>query len=678
MLDSEIGKIIKTTGKHIKLLEKLGVKTLDDFVKYFPRTYSDSSEIIQIAYAKINQLGTFKGKISNIRNVKTKSGKFLTKAVFGDETGMMETVWFNQPFIKNILKEGSIIYLLGKPKIVGGHFIFSNPSYEAIKPEQLHTARIIPIYHETEGISSKWIREKMHTALNTALPYIEEYLPESTIKKYNLISIKEAIKEIHFPKNEFSIDAARLRLGFDELLFIHLKSLMAKLKTRKMAQSKSKAINVNYENIKSFIAALPFTLTKAQKISTAEILKNMQKPFPMSRLMQGDVGSGKTVVAAIAAFAVIKNGLQVTFLAPTEILARQHHLTLKKLLKSNGIKCEILTGSTSQKERKGILSKLASGEINLIIGTHALIQPNIKFYRLGLAVIDEQHKFGVRQREILNSHGHPHVLNLSATPIPRTLALTIYGDQDLSVIDEMPPGRKTTVTRIVPESKRSDAYNWIRLQIKEKNQQAFVICPLIDESDKLELKAVEKEYERLTNTIFPDLNVSFIHGRLQQRDKDKIMENFRANKINILVSTSIIEVGIDIPNATIMIIEGAERFGLAQLHQFRGRIGRSDQQSYCLLFVNTYSEQGIRRLHAMTRFHSGFRLAEIDLSMRGPGEIFGVKQSGIPDLKMASLTDSKLIAKVHEAANELLTEDPELMNFRKLKNKISEFSEICS
>jgi len=676
MLESKIGEIINTTGKHIKLLEKLGIKTLGDFINYFPRTYSDSSEIIQIAYAKINQLGTFKGRISNIKNTISKNKKILTKAIFSDETGAIEVIWFNQPFIKNILREGSMIYLYGKPKIHNGHLIFSNPSYEEMKFEQLHTARIIPVYHETEGISSKWIREKMHIALKKALPFIEEYLPENIIKKYNLMPLQTAIKEIHFPKNESSILSARLRLGFDELLFIHLKSLMSKFKTRKMAQGKSKAIKVDYEHIKKFIARLPFTLTKAQKISTAEILKDMQKPFPMSRLMQGDVGSGKTIVAIIAAFAAIENGFQAAFLAPTEILAQQHYITIKNILEPWQIKCAILTGSTLKKERTDILSKLTSGEIHIIVGTHALIQPDIKFHNLGLAVIDEQHKFGVRQREILNSHGNPHVLNLSATPIPRTLALTIYGDQDLSIIDEMPPGRKTVITRIVPESKRSDAYNWIRSQIKEKKQQAFIICPLIDESDKLELKAVEKEYKHLANDIFPELKVGFIHGRMPQQDKNKIMEDFRTNKINILVSTSVIEVGIDVKNANIMIIEGAERFGLAQLHQFRGRIGRGDQQAYCLLFINTYSEQGIRRLHAMTRFHSGFKLAEIDLSMRGPGEVFGVRQSGIPDLKMANLTDNKLIAKVHEAAEEIIKTDPELLNFPKLKNKILKFAEI--
>lgn len=675
-LDSPIKKVIRTTGRHLRLLEKLNIKTAGDLINYFPRSYSDSSEVIELAYAKINQLSTFKGRISSITNIRTKTGKILTKAVFSDKSGMIEVVWFNQPFITRILKEGSVIFLSGKPKIINHRLTLSNPSYEQVKPEQLHTARIIPIYHETEGLSSKWLREKIAAVLEPAIQEIEEYLPETIIRKYNLMPIKQAYKEIHFPQNEFTIDSARKRLGFDELLFIHIKSLLSKQKTISRTINTSRAINVNYDEIKRFIAGLAFMLTKAQKISTAQILRDMQKDFPMSRLMQGDVGCGKTVVAAIAAFAAIKDKWQAVFMAPTEILANQHNKTLRKLLEPHRIVCELLTGSTSAKERRKISQGLTNGDIHLIIGTHALIQPNIKFRHLGLAVIDEQHKFGVRQREILNSHGYPHVLNLSATPIPRTLALTIYGDQDLSIIDEMPPGRKQIITRIVPESKRADAYNWIRKQIQQRNEQAFVICPLIDESDKLELKAVEKEYERLTNVVFPDLSVSFVHGRLSQENKDKIMDDFKANRINILVSTSVIEVGIDIPNATIMIIEGAERFGLAQLHQFRGRIGRGESQSYCFLFTNTWSEQGIRRLHSLTRFHSGFKLAEIDLSMRGPGEFFGVKQSGIPDLKLASLTDSHLIAQVHEAAKELMAANPDLNNFPKLKNRIGQFSDI--
>ncbi|HBB02987.1 MAG: ATP-dependent DNA helicase RecG, ATP-dependent DNA helicase RecG [Candidatus Peregrinibacteria bacterium GW2011_GWF2_38_29] len=676
MLNTQISKAIKTTGKHLKLLEKLGIKTVEDFINYFPRDYTDASEVTKLAYLKINQLTTFKGTIINIESSRTKNGKFIIKAVFKDDTGMIEIIWFNQPYITRVLRKGSEIFISGKAKIAGGHMILSSPTFEIVKQEQIHTARIIPIYHETGGISSKWIREKLKPILESEIQNIEEYLPEEIIQKFGLISIKEAIYQIHFPKDESTIGKAVKRLGFDELLLIHLKSLIAKYKNQKASAGTSKSIKINYETIKSFLKTLPFELTKAQKLTLTEILKDMERPHPMARLLQGDVGSGKTIVAGIAAFAAIKQGYQTVFMAPTEILAKQHSKTFEKFFKPQGIKIELLIGSTSSKTKKEILEKLKKGEINLIIGTHALIQKEVKFKNLGLAIIDEQHRFGVLQREILNSHGFPHTLNLSATPIPRTLALTIYGDQDLSIIDEMPPGRKIIATHIVPENKRKDAYNWIRRQIKEKKTQVFIICPLIDESDKIEIKTVNEEYRYLANDIFPDLEVSFIHGKLSQDDKDRIMNDFQENRINILVSTSIIEVGIDVPNASIMIIEGSERFGLSQLHQFRGRIGRGEQQSYCFLFTNAKSEDGVKRLNAMTKFHSGFKLAEIDLSIRGPGEIFGVRQSGIPDLKVASLTDSVLISKVHETATILMSNDPELLKFPKLKEKLKKLSEI--
>ncbi|KKR06968.1 MAG: ATP-dependent DNA helicase RecG, ATP-dependent DNA helicase RecG [Candidatus Peregrinibacteria bacterium GW2011_GWC2_39_14] len=676
MLNTQISKAIRTTGKHLKLLEKLRIKTVEDFINYFPRDYTDASEVTKLAYLKINQLATFKGTILNIESSRTKNGKFITQAVFKDDTGVIEVIWFNQSYITKVMRKGSEVFLSGKPKIAGGHLTLSSPTFEPVRQEQIHTARIIPVYHGTEGISSKWIREKLKPILESEIQNIEEYLPEEIIQKFSLISIKEAIYQIHFPKDESIIGKAIKRLGFDELLLIHLKSLIAKYKNKKASTSIAKSINIDYEAVKSFLKTLPFELTNAQKLTLAEILKDMEKPHPMARLLQGDVGSGKTIVAGIAAFAVIKQGYQTAFMAPTEILAKQHLKTFEKFFKQHGIKIELLIGSTKNKEKKEILEKLKKGEINLIIGTHALIQKEVKFKNLGLAIIDEQHRFGVLQREVLNSHGFPHTLNLSATPIPRTLALTIYGDQDLSIIDEMPPGRKIIATHIVPENKRKDAYNWIRKQIKEKQTQVFIICPLIDESDKLEIKAVNEEYRYLANNIFPDLEVSFIHGKLSQDDKDRIMNDFQANRINILVSTSIIEVGIDVPNATVMIIEGAEKFGLSQLHQFRGRIGRGEQQSYCFLFANTKSEDGVKRLNAMTKFHSGFKLAEIDLSIRGPGEIFGVRQSGIPDLKVASLTDSVLISKVHETATILMSNDPELSKFPKLKEKIEKFSEI--
>lgn len=395
----------------------------------------------------------------------------------------------------------------------------------------------------------------------------------------------------------------------------------------------------------------------------------------MSRLVQGDVGSGKTVVAGAVMLNAIKHGYQTALMAPTEILARQHYQTLFKLFSPFGINIQFIAGSTVQSQKEQIANDLKTGTIDAVVGTHALIQENIGFKNLGLAVIDEQHRFGVKQRDILKSNGSPHLLSLSATPIPRTLAMTLYGDQDLSVIDEMPKGRQQIITRIVPEKKRMDAYHWIEEQIKS-GRQAFVICPLIDESDVLEVKSAIQEFEYLQEHIFPKLKLGLLHGKMKAKEKDEIMELFKQNMINILVSTSVIEVGIDIPNATIMMIEGADRFGLSQLHQFRGRVGRGEHQSYCFLFTDKKSDEGKKRLQAMVDHSSGFKLAEIDLSLRGPGEIYGVKQSGIPDLKMASLTDSITINLAREAAKKLIDQDPQLSNYPKLKEKVKEMEEV--
>jgi len=392
----------------------------------------------------------------------------------------------------------------------------------------------------------------------------------------------------------------------------------------------------------------------------------------MLRLLQGDVGSGKTVVAAIAALVAMQSGYQVALMAPTEILVKQHYVTMKKFLGAENLQIALITGSLKQSEKKKIVDELKEGKINLIIGTHALIQEEVGFKNLALAIIDEQHRFGVLQREKLQNHGSPHLLNLSATPIPRTLSMTLYGDQDLSILDEMPPGRQTIITRIVPEYKRNDAYLWIESQVKS-GRQVFIVCPLIDESDVLELKSVLTEYERLRTEVFPKLKLGLLHGKLKQIEKDNIMNGFSGGQIDILVATSIVEVGIDVPNATIMIIEGAERFGLSQLHQFRGRVGRGVHQSYCFLFVTQETPEVNKRLEAMCKYASGFKLAEIDLELRGPGEIYGVKQSGIPDLKMASFSDSKLLARARTEAEKILEQDPNLLSWPLLAKKIDEF-----
>jgi ATP-dependent DNA helicase RecG len=673
-LQQPLAKTLRTTSSHLKRLEELGIKTVKDLMLFFPRVYEDKSLYASISELRTDQVNNVKGTIKSIFHKRSKTGKLLTKAVLSDNTGSVEVIWFNQPYLQRVLSKGQEIILSGKAKFDFGKTSLVNPIYEEIKEEQTHVGRIIPIYHQTEGITSKWIRDKIKPLIDEWAYLFEEYLPQEIIEENGLISYREAIKEAHFPTSKESLDQAKSRLSFDELFLLQLKALQKKWHWQNISANEQKRIPMHTE-LPDFIKNLPFELTTAQKKNIKFILDDLAKPFPMSRLLQGDVGSGKTVVAGAALFNVIKNGFQTALMAPTEILAKQHFNTLYKLFQPHGFNIQFISGSTPNGQKTDTLQSLKNGTVDLIIGTHALIQENVAFKNLGLAVIDEQHRFGVKQRDLLKSQGSPHLLSLSATPIPRTLAMTIYGDQDLSIIDEMPKGRQTIITRLVPEQKRLDAYRWIEDQI-HKGRQAFVICPLIDESDVLEVKSAIKEFEQLQENIFPSLKLGLLHGKMKAQDKEEIMAAFKLNKINILVSTSVIEVGIDIPNATIMMIEGAERFGLSQLHQFRGRVGRGEHQSYCFLFTEKNTPEAQSRLQAMVVHSSGFKLSEIDLHLRGPGEIYGVRQSGIPDLKMASLTDSNTISKARIAAQQLIDKDPELVQYQSLRNKLQEMDEV--
>jgi ATP-dependent DNA helicase RecG len=669
-----VTKLIKTNKAHFNLLEQVGVVTVGDFIKYFPRTYNDQSNLIKIIDIRTDQVNTIKGTISSLVEIKTRFGKKLIKARFTDDSGSVDVVWFNQPFIKKLLHNGQQVILSGKAKFELGKITLLSPDYEPVQSQQLHTARLVPVYHETEGLSSKWLREKIHPLLKYASQLFEEYLPADIIEKYQLMSYSKAIIETHFPSAADKLEKARYRLAFDELFLLQLKALQKKWQWQQTITGHNKKIS-RHPELGNLIAKLPYQLTTAQLKTLEEVMSDLANDFPMSRLLQGDVGSGKTIVAGLAIFNALKNGFQAALMAPTEILAEQHHKTIGELFSKFNFNIQFLSGSVKASEKSRIYEELAAGTTDLVIGTHALIQENLTFKNLGLAVIDEQHRFGVEQRSILKSQGSPHLLSLSATPIPRTLAMTIYGDQDLSVIDEMPKGRLPIITRVVPEKKRSDAYLWIADRIKT-GRQAFVICPLIDESDTMELKSVLSEYDNLQNNIFPDLKIGILHGRLKAQEKEETMTRFKANEYQILVSTSVVEVGIDVPNATIMMIEGAERFGLSQLHQFRGRVGRGEHQSYCFLFMQNESEGAKQRLKAMVDHNSGFKLAEIDLELRGPGQIFGVRQSGIPDLKMASLSDSITISKAREAAQSLIVSDPELKNYPQLAKKLEEIDKV--
>lgn len=674
-----LGKAISTTKAQLNRLETVGVKNVGEFLRYFPRTYTDSSNLIPILEIRTDQINTVKGTLSQLVEIRTKFGKKLIKAKLTDESGSVDVIWFNQPFIKKILHNGQQIILSGKAKFDLGKVTLLSPEYETVSQKQLHTARLVPVYHETEGLTSKWIREKIHPLLKSTKQLFPEYLSSDIIEKYQLMPYADAVMETHFPDTQNKLEAAKSRLAFDELFLLQLKALQKKWQWQQTAEKNRKRLSI-HNSLSEFQKTLPFELTNAQTKSLNEILSDLNQDFPMSRLLQGDVGSGKTIVAGMAILNTLLHGYQAALMAPTEILAEQHYKSISKLFQNSEIlkktfNIRFLSGSTKAAEKVEIYLGLATGTIDFVIGTHALIQENLQFKNLGLAVIDEQHRFGVHQRSILKSQGSPHLLSLSATPIPRTLAMTIYGDQDLSVIDEMPKGRLPIVTRIVPEKKRKDAYLWIEDRIKT-GRQAFIICPLIDESDTLELKSVLSEYESLKRDIFPQMNIGLLHGKLKPSEKEEVMARFKANEFQILVSTSVVEVGIDVPNATIMMIEGAERFGLSQLHQFRGRVGRGEHQSYCFLFMQNDSQTAKQRLKAMVDHHSGFKLSEIDLELRGPGQIYGIRQSGIPDLKMASLTDSEMIAKAREAAQSIINIDPELDHYPVLKNKISDLDNV--
>jgi ATP-dependent DNA helicase RecG len=673
-LQKPLSSALRTTRSHILLLEDLGVKTVQDFLLFFPRAYADKRAYTNIAELQPDVAQNVMGVLSNIFHKRTKNGKFLSKALLTDETGSVEVVWFNQPYLKRVLVSGQEIVLSGKVKFNLGRLCLQSPSFEEVKTEQTHVGRLVPVYHQTEGITSKWIRDKLKPLIDEWVDQLEDCLPEEIVKAQGLMDYREAVREAHFPTDEKRLEAAKKRLSFDELFLLQFKALQKKWRWQNVAVHEQKNMPAHAE-LQEFIAKLPFQLTDAQKKTLDEILKDMEKPFPMSRLMQGDVGSGKTVVAGVAILNGILHGYQAALMAPTEILAKQHFNTLFRLFKEYSFNIQFVSGSIPDGQKQEILDQLKTGTVDLIIGTHSLIQESVSFKNLGLAVIDEQHRFGVKQRDILKRSGSPHLLSLSATPIPRTLAMTIYGDQDLSVIDEMPKGRVAIITRIVPEKKRMDAYRWIEDQI-EKGRQAFVICPLIDESDLLEVKSAIQEYEYLQEHIFPGLLLGLLHGKMKSKEKEEIMARFLRNEINVLVSTSVIEVGIDVPNSTIMMIEAAERFGLSQLHQFRGRVGRGEHQSYCFLFTKSRSENSVQRLQAMVTHSSGFKLSEIDLSLRGPGEIYGIRQSGIPDLKMASLTDSVTISLARQAADKLLAEDPELINYPVLRKTLEKLNEV--
>jgi len=720
-LSTPIEKIPRIGPIYKKKLQKLGIKNVEGLFYHFPYRYDDFSNISPISEVKLGETCCILGKILKIENTRTWKRKMtLTQAIVEDKTGAIKVVWFNQPYLTTNLKEKDKICLAGK--MVSGEkgLYLTNPAYEKISSKETlpsnfseiltHTGRLVPVYPETEGLSSRWLRYILKPLLAKLKNEIEDPIPENIRSKYNLLPIGKALWQIHFPDSETLAKKAQDRFSFEELFLIELLVLRKRIK---MAKQKGISVPLNTKLMKNFVNSLPFKLTDAQKKCSWQILKDIEKSRPMNRLLEGDVGSGKTVVAAMAILNTAKAGFQVAFMAPTEILTKQHFQEIFKLLGDFKLNIGLLTGKTdkfiSKKlkdfieiSRNKLIEKTVKGDIDILIGTHALIQDKVKFKKLALVILDEQHRFGVEQRAKLVANKKqkeikaiPHLLSMTATPIPRTLTLTIYGDLDLSLIDELPRGRRKIITKVVSPGNRDKAYEFIRKQIK-KGRQVFVICPRIESQNKettekasssritkkgrailswAEVKAVKEEYEKLSKKIFPDLKVRMLHGKMSSKEKEKIMLGFKRKKIDVLVSTSVVEVGVDIPNATVMIIEGAERFGLAQLHQFRGRVGRSKYQSFCFLFTDSPARKTRQRLKALIDSDNGFALSEKDLEIRGPGNLLGTRQWGIPDLAMSALKDIFLVEKTRKIAKEILEEDSCLKKYPLLIKKLGKFQQ---
>jgi ATP-dependent DNA helicase RecG len=732
--DTPLFEVVGARVPALRRLEKMGIKTVHDLLWHFPTRYEDFTKVYPIAELEPGQQATIQGIVEEVQTKRSwRRAMSIVEATIADESGSIRAVWFNQPYVANVLKTGRAANFAGKASVnEEGEIYLSNPVYEVIHvrdaatQEMSHTARLVPVYPETRGLTSRGIRF-VTQSLFRKKPVFKEWIPAEILAEFHFPELNEAIHSIHFPRAIEDATAARARFSFEELFLLQILNMQQKMK---LATERAPVITADIERVKAMLAKLPFELTHSQKQSLWEIIKDIDKPRPMNRLLQGDVGSGKTVVAAIAALITAENKLQTAFMAPTEILARQHFETMKNLFATlalgNGGATSggggaantqpvvgLITGSSahifygneleSKISKTEFSKKVAAGEVSIIFGTHALIQKTMTFAALGLVIIDEQHRFGVRQRAELNARKSgggndtggangsanaaggsgpapiPHFLSMSATPIPRTLMLSVFGDLDLSLITELPVGRKEIKTEIVAPLKRTATYNFIRAQIKE-GRQAFVICPRIDAEEeepgvvkKLELKSVKEEYEKLSQKIFPDLRIAMLHGQMKPKEKEEVMRKFKDREFDILVATSVVEVGVDVPNASIMMIEGADRFGLAQLYQFRGRVGRGEYQSYCFLMADSQAAAANARLKAILEAKNGFELAEKDLALRGPGQFFGNVQTGLPDIAMEALRDPELVKHSREAAIQAVTADPGFKKNVILRKKVEEF-----
>ncbi len=660
---------LKGVGEELaKKLAVLGVKTIGELVENYPRRYEDFSNVVPLNKIRPGPM-TIEAKISQVAGRYVRRAMHITEALASDATGSVRLIWFNQPYRAAAIKPGQSYFISGEYALRRGRFSITNPSVELVSDFPVNTARIIPIYRETKGLKSFQIRKLVREAADI-VKEIPEHLPDWLLKEQKLIDYKSAALQMHFPSSAEELAKAKARLGFEEVFGLTLAALLNK---QDLTHEKGLAIPFKEKLAKDFVAKLPFQLTDAQRRATWRIYQDLEKTQPMNRLLEGDVGSGKTVVAAMAALMAMEQDYQAALMAPTAILARQHADTIYKLLDSVGFGDQVglLVGSLKPKAKSSMHQKIKSGKVRMIIGTHALISEKVDMHKLGLIIVDEQHRFGVDQRKKLQAKaGHmPHVLHMTATPIPRSLALTLYGELDISVLDELPPGRRAIATKICSPNSRAQLNIQINKQL-ESGRQVFIVCPLISDTDLSRGLSAEEVYERVANIEFKHYRVGLLHGKLKPAEKDKVMQAFLNHEYDILVSTTVIEVGVDIPNATIMLIEGAERFGLAQIHQLRGRVGRSAHQSYCYLMPSD-SRAPSQRLRALETITDGFKLAELDLTLRGPGAIYGSMQHGALDLRVAQLTDIKLISAARNAAQNFIDRKENLKKYPYLNSRVS-------
>lgn len=726
LLKEKIENLKGVGGYYVERLNKLGIQTVQDLLWHFPIRYEDFSNYVFISDIKTPGVYSVLGRVEKIKMRRAfRKRMFITEATLYDKTGTIPVIWFGQSYLTRNIPQGALIVVSGKVSRHEGILGFQNPSYEVIgrkgkigkflldRSSLKHTGGLIPVYPETRGLTSRGLRFLIKPLISR-VEHIQDYIPSEVLRRVQIPALKYALKQIHFPDSFEESELAKKRFAFEELFLLQLLLLQARKKNTKLS---ALPITPNIDLIKKFLRTLPFTLTRSQKKALWEILRDLAKPYPMNRLLNGDVGSGKTIVAFAAALEVVRQGYQVAVLVPTEILARQHFEKAVQLFRSFDLPIALLVsketqistdGLSGEVSRSQLKDQLLSGKPFFVIGTHAIIQKGVQFSNLALAIVDEQHRFGVAQRKAL-LHGHtqvdlqkntgivkegppknqfesetekvPHLLSMTATPIPRSLALTLWGDLDISVITELPSGRKKVITKIIPAQKRRSLYSFIRKEVNVGNL-VFIVCPRIETQEEMltpneylrrDTKAVKQEYERLSKEVFFDLRLGLLHGKMKPLEKERVMNDFANKKIQILVSTSVIEVGIDIPEATVIVIEGADHFGLAQLHQFRGRVGRSDKQSYCFLLTESETKTSQKRLETFAKTFDGFSLAEQDLKMRGPGEFLGTKQSGMPDLAMNSLKDLSLVLLARKEAEDILNKSPDLNSYPLLKQRLKEF-----